>query len=433
MIARSPTYWVTVEPEDVFDSIPSSSTAIKSSKLFNQQIQGASRYRLQKSSEAGSTSTSSQIEWWHEHKPNSTHYQLRSKESALIKPKSSVAGAQRRGLGWRKFFVGILAFLCLCFFWTPALNFLCKDPNRSGIYQVDRFPRPPLTNFLNDHFKEKINSINRKFSEIQSANKNVCDFYFTLSNSTGAVQKLRSSVQHSTMATRVRILLGLNQYIANARINGKLQGNLRTFVTSVSNNRERVELYSRTVFEAISHLKEPPSLASNYPELCLILYWPSWIPLDHFGEHSNSSLYLVASHIDEFVANTKLRSEKSIRLAQNLRSTLLEQISHLDGLFTNPGVVDTSARISEAIKTGQKAEPEEIDVAIISRPPRRLSRLWVQTGGEELDEVSEALDWTDGALPQIVNTVQGTIQSLNEIAVRLDEIQIDINNLRDVA
>lgn len=110
----------------------------------------------------------------------------------------------------------------------------------------------------------------------------------------------------------------------------------------------------------------------------------------------------------------------------------MEQIGHLDSLFTNPGVVDASARIIKATKTGKKAETGEIDVAIISRPSRRLSRLWAQTGGEELDKMSKALDWTDAVLPQIVHTIQVTIQSLNEIAVLLDEIQTDINNLRDV-
>lgn len=312
MIARSPTHWVTVEPEDVFDSIPSSSTAKMSSQLFNQTVQDASRYRLQKSSEAGSTSPSSQIEWWHKDKPESTHYRLRSRESAVIKLKNPVAGAQSRGLAWKKFLVGILALLCVYVCCNPALNYLCKDPNRSGLCHVDRFPRPPLTNFLDDHFSEKINSVNRKFSEIQSGNKNICGFYFFLSDSTGAVQKLRTNVQLSTIATRVRILLGLHQYIANARINGKLQGVLRTFVTSFPNDRERVEFYTRTVFEAISHLKEP---SSTYPELWLMIYWPFWLPLDHFGGHSNSPLYLVASHFDDFVASTKLRSERTLRLA----------------------------------------------------------------------------------------------------------------------
>ena len=290
---------------------------------------------------------------------------------------------------------------------------------------------------FDDHFNQKINSVNEKFAEIQFNHKNVSDFYFSLSNSTAAVQVLRTRVEHSTIAARERILLGLNQYIANAKINGKVQVVLRAFLASFSNNKERIELYTKKVFEAVGYLKEPPALDSNRPALWIMILWPFWLPLDHFSKPFVSPLYLAAQHFEHFVASTKPRADKALKLARNLQSTLLEQMRHLDSLFTNPNVVNTTARTSETIeastKSSNKVKSSKIEVAVVSRPTRRLSRLWVQTGGEEKDKVSEALDWTDRVLPQIVDKIQDTIQSLNEIAVLLDEIETYTNNLRDAA
>lgn len=403
-----------------------------SSEFPDHTAQESQRYRLQRSSKAGSVSPGSQIFWWHKDKSKSTKYRLRLKEAPIVKrQKEPVAHAQPQGPVGGNLLFGILFILALYLICNPALNYICKDTNKSGYCHDDRYPRLPLTTFSDDYLNQKTSSVNQKFAEIESRNKDIYEFYFSLSNSTGAIQKLRSRVLSSTIAPRERILLGLHQYIANAKINGKLQILLRAFVASVSNNKERVEFYTKTVFEAVGHLKAPFSLDSKYPTLSTMLYWPFWLPLDHFSDHSISPMYLAASHFDKLVASTKPRSEKCLRLARNLQSTLLEQIGHLDSLFTNADVVTTTAWPGRIVKTSDKANTSKVDVAIVSRPSRRLSRLWVQTGGEEQDKVSEALDWIDGVLPQVVETVEGTIQSINEIAVLLDEIETYANNLRD--
>lgn len=426
-----------IDPADAsFESNASSRTLKTSSETSNQPLQESRRYRLQRLSKAAPVSAGSQIVWWHENNTKSTNYRLTSIEPRVIKrQEKAIAGAELHRPVWENLLAAILAVLILYFVCNPALNYMCRDPNQSGLCHDDRYPRPQLTRLFDDHFSQKINTVNQKFAEIQSRNTDIGDFYFSLSNSTSAVRKLRTRVQYSNIAPRERVLLGLDQYIANARINGKLQGVLRAFVASISNNKERVEFYTKTVFEAVGHLKEPSSLDSSYPALWIMVFWPFWLPLDHFSEHSNSPLYLAASYFDGFVTSTKPRSDKTLRLARDLQSTVLEQISHLDGLFTNADIINTTARTGRTImteKTSRKAKPGELEVAIVSRPSRRLSRLWVQTGGEEQDKVSEALDWTDSVLPQVVDTIDGTIRSLKEITILLHEIQNYANNLRDV-
>lgn len=429
---------MTIEPTDVeINSTASPGTPEGFSEFPDPTAQGSTRYRLQRSSKASSINPGSQIVWWHKDESKSTKYQLRSTEAPVIKRRNKpVAGTRLQRSLWRNSLSGIFAILALCLICNPVLNYVCKDPNRSGFCHDDRYPRAPITIFFDDHFNQKINSVSEKFAEIQFNHKNTSDFYVSLSNSTVAVQVLRTRVEHSTIAPRGRILLGLNQYIANAKINGKVQGVLRAFLASVSNNKERIELYTKKVFEAVGYLKEPPALDSNRPVLWIMIFWPFWLPLDHFSKPFVSPLYLAAEHFEHFVASTKPRADKALKLARNLQSTLLEQIGHLDGLFTNPNVVNTTARMSEtiemSIKSGNKVKASKID-AIVSRPTRRLSRLWVQTGGEEKDKVSEALDWTDRVLPEIVDKIQDTIQSLNEIAILLDEIETYTYNLRDAA
>lgn len=433
----SPTQWVPIDSADAeFESNVSSRTLKTSSETSNPSLQESRRYRLQRSLKAGSVSAGSQIVWSHENNTKSTTYRLTAKEPGVIKrQEKTIAGAELYRRVLENLLATILAVLILYLICNPALNYMCKDPNQSGLCHDDRYPRPQLTKLFDDHFSQNINTVNQKFAEIQSRNKDIGDFYFSLSKSTSAVRELRTSVQYSNIAPRERVLLGLDQYIANTRINGKLQGVLRAFVASISNNKERVEFYTKTVFEAVGHLKEPLSLDSNYPALWIMICWPFWLPLDHFREHSDSPLYLAASHFDGFVASTKPRSDKTLRLARNLESTLLEQIGHLDSLFTNADIINTTARTGKIIvteKASKKAKPGKLEVAIVSRPSRRLSRLWVQTGGEEQDSVSEALDWTDSVLPQVVDTIDGTIQSLEEITVLLYEIRNYANNLRDV-
>ncbi|MCJ1268555.1 hypothetical protein MMC22_008443 [Lobaria immixta] len=436
---RSSTQWVTIEPRDVeIDSTVLPPNPEGFSEFSDPAARGSTRYRLQRSSKASSINPGSQIVWWQKDESKSTKYRLSSTEAPVRKRRNRpVAGAQLRRSLWRNSLSGIFAVLALYLICNPVLNYVCKDPNSFGLCHEDRYPRAPITRLFDDHFNQKINSVNEKFVEIQFNHKNISDFYFSLANSTAAVQVLRTRVEHSTIAPRERILLGLNQYIANAKINGKVQVVLRAFLASFSNNKERIELYTKKVFEAVGYLKEPPALDSNRPALWIMIFWPFWLPLDHFSKPFVSPLYLAAQHFQHFVASTKPRADKALKLARNLQSTLLEQIGHLDSLFTNPNVVNTTARTSGTIeastKSGNKVKTSKSEVAIVSRPTRRLSRLWVQTGGEEKDKVSEALDWTDRILPQIVDKIQDTIQSLNEIAVLLDEIETYTNNLRDAA
>lgn len=436
---RSPTQWVSIGPDEAeLDPIESPEALEISTESPNQIVQESTRYRLQRTLETGSTSPESpQIVWCHRDSQKSTKYHLRSEEPPIVERREkSVVTAQQHRSVWKSLLISFLVFLAFYLVCNPALNHLCKDPSKSGLCHDDRNPRPALSNFFHGHFYKKIDSVNRKFSELQVRNKEVHDFHFALSRSTDAFQKLRTRVQYSTIATRERTLLGLHQYISNAKSNGKLQGVLRGFVASVSNNKDRVEHYTKTVIEAIDRLKDPSAPYSKYPALWIMIFWPCWLPLDHFSERSTSPLYVAASHFDDFVANTLPRSQKTLRLAQTLQSTLLEQIGHLDSLFRNTDVVNTETKPSKTVKTGKtgkKAKTDKIDVAIISRTSRRLSRVWVQTGGEELDAVSKALDWTDGVLPHMVDVVGEVIQSVNEISVLLDEIQTYTKNPREVA
>lgn len=281
--------------------------------------------------------------------------------------------------------------------------------------------------------------MNEKFARIHSSNKDVYHFYSSLSRSTDVIQELRNKVEYSNIAPRERIILGLDKYIANAKINGKLQRALRAFVVSVLNNENRVKFYTKSVFEAIRHLKEQQAQPSKTSAPWVIIFWPFWLPLDYFNELADSPLELAASHFDDFAARTRLCSDKTLQLARNLQSSLLEQIGHLDGLFTNAETVNTTARTGEAIHiaklagSGKEAKAGRINFAIVSRPARRLSRLWVQTGGEEQDQAGEELDRVDAMLPDVVNTVERMIQSSNEITAFLDEIQTCAHNLRDAA
>ncbi|MCJ1462276.1 hypothetical protein MMC07_000876 [Pseudocyphellaria aurata] len=431
--------WMSIGPDEAeLDPTVSPEALETSSESPNQTARESTRYHLQRIFKTGSiTSDGPQIVWSHKDSHKSTKYHLRSEEPSIIvgRETSTVTTQQHRSV-WKSLIITTLAFFAFYLICNSALNCLCKDPSKSRLCHDDRHPRPAHSKFSYGHFNEKIKSVNQKFSELQARNEEVCDFYFALSKSTDAFQKLRTRVQFSTIATRERTLAGLHQYITNAKIHGKLQSVLRGFVASVPNNKDRVELYTKTVIEAIDRLQEPSGLHSKYPALWIMIFWPFWLPLDHFGKHSTSPLYVAASHFDDFVANTMPRSKNTLRLAQNLQFTLLEQIGHLDSLFRNANVVNTETKLGmtgKTGKTGKKAETDKIGVAIISRASRRLSRLWVQTGGGELDAVSKALDWTDGILPHMVDAIGEIIQSMNEISVLLDEIQTYTNNLKEIA